>query len=65
LSLKAICKKKRIDTLTALSEKTGLTVDYLSKLNTGRRKNPSRDVMEKIAIALGITLDELNDSLKN
>lgn len=64
MSLKAICKEKE-SSLTDLSEKTGLTVDYLSKLNTGRRKNPTREAMEKIANALEITLDELNESLKN
>lgn len=64
LDLKALCKKHGY-TLTDLSEKTELTVDYLSKLNTGRRSNPSRETMGKISTALGITLDELNESLKN
>lgn len=64
LKLIELAKEKGYS-LTELSEKTELTVDYLSKLNTGRRKNPSRETMEKISIALNITLDELNDSLKN
>lgn len=64
MSLLQQCRKKGM-TLSELSEKTDISIVYLSNLNTGNKKNPSLDILEKISDTLQITLDELKDSLKN
>lgn len=46
-------RKERGITLTSVSEKTGISVGYLSHLENGTRKNPSIEIMDKIAKALG------------
>lgn len=54
-------KKLRQDknmTLKELSEKVGISVGYLSHLERGSRSNPSKGVMEKIAIALDSSIPE-------
>ncbi|KHD34203.1 hypothetical protein NL50_17820 [Clostridium acetobutylicum] len=63
MDLKNLARNKGY-TLTQLSVETNISLDYLSKLNKGKKDNPTRDVMEKISKTLGITLDELNKSLK-
>lgn len=46
-------------TLEQLSEKTGISVGYLSHLERGKRKNPSIQLMDKIAYALNKTILEV------
>jgi len=45
-------RKKQGITLIQLSERTGVSVGYICHLEKGTRKNPSVQVMEKIAVAL-------------
>ena len=46
-------------TLQELSEKANVSAGYLCHLEKGSRANPSIDVMEKIAKALGKTIFEI------
>ena len=46
-------------TLKELSEKTKITIGYLCHLEKGNRENPSTEVMEKIAKALGKSIPEI------
>jgi putative transcriptional regulator len=46
-------------TLKELHDKTDLSIGYLANLELGHKKNPSRDVMGKIAKALGKTIVEV------
>lgn len=39
-----------------------ISYEYLNKIENGKKDNPSTKVMQKIANALGCTLDELNDN---
>lgn len=50
-NLKSIRKQKKI-TIRELSELSGVSMGYICHLEKGSRKNPSRDVMEKISKAL-------------
>ena len=42
-----------------LAEKTKLSPGYISNLENGKKTNPSKDSMEKIAGALGGSVSEL------
>jgi transcriptional regulator with XRE-family HTH domain len=64
LNLKTLCKEKGF-TLTKLSEQTKITIDYLSKLSTGKRNNPSSEIIQKISNVLGTTSDEVINSIRN
>jgi len=46
-------------TLVELAELSGISVGYLCHLENGTRKNPSIEVMESIASALGKTIMEV------
>ena len=46
-------------TLEQLSEKTGISVGYLSHLERGTRDNPTICIMDKISYALGRSLQEV------
>lgn len=46
-------------TLKELSEEVGVSVGYLSHLERGSRSNPSKEVMERIAIALCSSIPEI------
>ena len=50
-SLRKIRKSKNL-TIKELSELSGVSMGYICHLEKGTRKNPSRDVMEKIANVL-------------
>lgn len=50
-SLRKIRKSKNL-TIQELSELSGVSMGYICHLEKGTRKNPSRDVMEKIAKVL-------------
>lgn len=56
--LKKIRKEKGI-TLETLSELSNISVGYLCHLENGSRKNPSIEVMEKIAKALNVNIFEI------
>lgn len=56
--MKEIREEKGI-TLEYLSDMTGISAGYLCHLEKGTRKNPSLQVMEKIAKALGKTVTEM------
>lgn len=45
-------RKKKLLSYNAIAEKTGLTAAYVYMLAKGKRKNPSLEVMQKIACAL-------------
>lgn len=64
MSLLEKCKEQKI-TLAELSDITEISVEYLSRLNTGKDKNPSLKVMDKICDVFEISLDELKNILKN
>lgn len=52
--------------ISELSEKTGISKSYLSYIERGIQKNPSLQIVSKLASALGITVDELmGSSLSN
>jgi transcriptional regulator with XRE-family HTH domain len=42
-----------------LAAKVGVRGAYIAQLETGARKNPSRDVLKRIAKALGVPVTEL------
>ena len=46
-------------TLMKLAEITGISTGYICHLEKGTRKNPSAQMMEKIAIALNKSVYEL------
>lgn len=52
-------RKERGMTLEELSQKTGISVGYLSHLERGTRDNPTICIMDKIAYALGKSLLEV------
>lgn len=52
-------RKEKSLTLKELAEKTGVSAGYLCHLEKGSRDNPSKEVMENIAIALNKTIPEI------
>ncbi|MFR8116929.1 MAG: helix-turn-helix domain-containing protein [Clostridia bacterium] len=46
-------------TLKEVAEKTGISVGYLCHLEIGTRKNPSTEIMDKIAIALNRSIGDI------
>lgn len=48
-----------------LSESTGLTQAYLSMLENNKRKNPSTEVLQKIADALDVSVNDFFDNIIN
>jgi transcriptional regulator with XRE-family HTH domain len=56
--IKAMRKEKEM-TLYILAKLSGVSVAYLSRLENERRKNPSIDIMEKVAEALGKSVVEV------
>ena len=56
--IKEIRQNKNLS-IYAVAEKTGLTPSYISNLENGYKDNPTKDVMEKIATALGQTVPEV------
>lgn len=51
-NLRNIRKSKNL-TIQELSDLSGVSMGYICHLERGTRKNPSRDVMEKISRVLG------------
>ncbi len=58
LNLKIARIKKNL-TQVELAERVGVTSKYLSQLETGTAKNPSKSLMEKLAEALDSTVQVL------
>ena len=56
--LKFIRKSENM-TIQELSEKSGVSMGYICLLERGTRKNPSKEIMEKIAVALKRTVTEI------
>lgn len=52
-------RKEKGITLSELSMRSGISVGYLCHLEKGTRKNPSLEVMERIAESLGKTITEI------
>lgn len=73
-NLKKIRKEKKL-TLRELAEKSGVSNSYLSQLENGKTKNPTTEVLQKIASGLDVNFVDLiiseqdknaiNKSLKN
>jgi HTH-type transcriptional regulator, competence development regulator len=42
-----------------LAEKAGVTAPYITQLETGKKANPSLDVLRRLAKALGVPVAEL------
>lgn len=57
-NLREIRKSKGI-TMEKLSEISGVSMGYICHLEKGSRENPSKEIMEKIAAALGKTVTEI------
>ncbi|MBE5806484.1 MAG: helix-turn-helix transcriptional regulator [Clostridiales bacterium] len=51
-------RKEQGYTLVEFADKAGVSLGYVCHLERGTRKNPSRDVMKKIASALNKTIAE-------
>jgi transcriptional regulator with XRE-family HTH domain len=43
----------------ALAEQVGVTDAYITMLESGKRKNPSLEILKKLAKALGVPVTEL------
>lgn len=54
---KARCSQ--LMTQKQLSEKSGITQQYIYKLESGKLTNPTRQIMLKISSALGVSVQEL------
>ncbi len=46
-------------TQAALAEKAGVTREYVTMLESGAKKNPSLDLLKRLAKALGVSVTEL------
>lgn len=57
-NLREIRKSKGI-TMEKLSEISGVSMGYICHLEKGSRENPSKEIMGKIAAALGKTVTEI------
>ena len=53
-------KRKQLDmSIYDIAKKTGLSPAYISNLENKKRTNPTKDNMDKIALALNTTTPEL------
>ena len=46
-------------TQAALAEKVGVSQTYIAKLESGNKKNPTVELLKRIAKALGVPVTEL------
>ena len=46
-------------TQEALAKRVGVTQEYIAKLETGARRNPTVDTLKRLAKALGVPVTEL------
>ena len=56
--IKALREEKGLSQ-KALATRVGVTDAYIAMLETGIRKNPSLDILKKLAKALGVQVTEL------
>lgn len=54
-----IFRKQKGLTIKKLSITTNISAGYLSDLENNKSNNPTKDTMEKIALALGQTVPEI------
>lgn len=59
IKLKIARIEKGYDKAYKFAEKIGITRQYLTMLETGKAKNPSKLLMKKISTELGISVEEL------
>lgn len=59
--LKTMRESKRLS-VSALADSSGVSVPYIRQIESGRRKNPSGDKLQRLATALGSTITDLLDS---
>jgi len=59
--LKSLRESKKWS-VAALAEQSGVSKPYIWQIEDGRRKNPSGDMLRKLASALGATVAELMDA---
>lgn len=52
-------RKKREWSLAELSRRSGLAANHIGHIETGRIENPRADVLQKLAVALGLSVDEI------
>lgn len=52
-------RKNQNLTLKDLSKLTNISISYISELETGSAKNPTKETMDKIAAALNSTVKEI------
>jgi transcriptional regulator with XRE-family HTH domain len=56
--IKTLRQKKGLSQ-KALAEQVGVTDAYITMLESGKRKNPSLDILKKLAKALDVPVTEL------
>lgn len=57
-------REERGWTLRDLSWITGISLGYLSDLETGRKSNPTMTILRKLATAFGLTITQLIEQLE-
>lgn len=62
MNLREIRKLKRL-TQAELAFRAGVTQPYIGALERGERKNPSMEVIRKIAKGLGVSLAQIIEAL--
>ena len=55
----AKARKEKGMTMKEMAEKCGISIGYLSHLEKGSRDNPSKEVMENIAVVLNKSIAEV------
>ncbi|WP_190284701.1 helix-turn-helix domain-containing protein [Bacillus sp. S3] len=58
-------RKKKAYSLSKLSKLTGISKSYLSLIERGIQKNPSLDILEKLAATFGVEVEDLVKDKKN
>ncbi len=60
--LKTVLRKLRTErgmSMADLAKKADVTDAYIAQLETGKRENPSLDILKRLARALGVPVTEL------
>ena len=52
-------RKEKVMKMKEMAEKCGISIGYLSHLEKGSRDNPSKEVMENIAVVLNKSIAEV------
>lgn len=64
MTLKELRKMRKL-TQKTLAEKTGVSQCYICALEKGRKRNPSLDVVQKLAESLEVEVFHVLDALKD